>query len=76
MKLFRTYLDTANDEGRVGKEEFEKMLSVIFEQLGELEAATKGSPEAFFAAADSNNNGQISFPELVAVFEIEAARSR
>ena len=59
----------------LNKAEFRNMLNIIFEQVGELQAATGGSAEAFFSLADSNENEQVTFPELVAVFEIEAMRS-
>ena len=51
------------------------MLDVIFSELGQLEAATGGTPEAFFGLADSNKNEQVSFAELVTVFELESLRS-
>jgi hypothetical protein len=58
------------------KSEFQNMLAIIFSQLGQLEAATGGTPEAFFSLADSNKNEQVSFAELVTVFELEATRSK
>jgi hypothetical protein len=54
---------------------FHDMCAAIFGDVGALEAATGDSLDHFFTLADVNSNDRVSFPELVAVFEIEAMRS-
>jgi hypothetical protein len=76
VKLLRAYVATANGDGKLNKAEFKNMLSLIFQQVGQMHGATGVSAEAFFSLAGSNENDKVTFPELVAVFEIETMRSK
>ena len=73
--MIKAFVATANGDNLLDKSDFQKMLDLIFSELGQLEAATGGTPADFFSLADSNSNEQVSFMELVTVFELEALRS-
>ena len=75
LGMLAAYRAASDDNGGLSRSGFHDMLEQIFGDLGALEAATGEVTDAFFSRADVNTNDRVSFPELVAVFEIEAMGS-
>ena len=78
--LMTAFLGHADRAGNLDTEAFHAMLGEIFSGAGPgplaIHDPTKGgTANEFFALADSNDSGDVSFAELVAVFEIESTRS-
>ena len=80
LMITRAFIDHADPAGNLDSAAFHAMLGDIFSivapgPLSIHDPSTGGNADIFFALADSNHNEEISFAELVAVFEIESLRS-
>ena len=74
--LLDGFMERADGTSRLlSRDSFGQLMEMLFTGRSALDLVSEGSVDEFFAAADSDGDGHVSFPELVAVLEIECHRS-